>query len=66
MLFFYLRKTKKDPKQFKIKVKFTPLPKEEIKKLLFEVFDMALSNNFSKEKQVVDITPSRNKIKVEK
>jgi len=31
-------------KEFKIKVKFSSLPEEEKKKLLFEVFDLALSN----------------------
>jgi len=35
---------KKRPKEFKIKVKFSSLPEDEKKRLLFEVFDLALSN----------------------
>ena len=34
----------KTSEEFKIKVKFSSLPEEEKKKLLFEVFDLALSN----------------------
>jgi len=44
MLLFFIRKTKEHPKEFKIKVKFSSLPEEEKKKLLFEVFDLALSS----------------------
>jgi len=39
----------KNSKEFKIKVKFSSLPEEEKKKLLFEVFDLALSNIRKKE-----------------
>lgn len=44
MLLFFIRKTKKGQKEFKIKVKFSSLPEEEKKKLLFEVFDLALAS----------------------
>ena len=43
MLLFY-RKSKKDPKQFKIKMKFSTLPEEGKERLLFQVFDLLLSN----------------------
>ena len=45
MLIFFLRQTEKDSKPFKIKVKFSDvLSEQEKKKLLFEVFDLALAD----------------------
>lgn len=51
MFLFYLQKVKKDSKQFKIKAKFLPLPEEERRKLLFEIFDIVFSNKPRKKPQ---------------
>lgn len=43
MLLFYLRKNKKDPKRFKMKVKLSPKLEQERRRLLFECFDILVS-----------------------